>query len=167
MFKLPFAVGPLLLPLALSAAVGLGAWTVQSWRLEAAKAQELHAAREQRLALETARATALEAARAREQDLLKQVQEAQDAHQQRLARLRHDSRAAGAELERLRHAVAQHSAAAAGGGGAASAASAAADFHPAAAAELLAECAAAHLELAQQADGHAADVRLLLDGWPR
>ena len=33
--------------------------------------------------------------------------------------------------------------------------------------ELLGGCAATYLDLAEKADGHAADVRLLLDGWPR
>ena len=99
-------------------------------------------------------------ARAQERIFQTRIHEATRAHQQTLARVRADHRAARTELERLRDTLAQPyglSLAAGGTDG----------LNPDPARELLGECAATYLDLAQQADGHAADVRLLLDGWPQ
>lgn len=148
------------IPLLAAAAAGYAVWFVQAVRLDNVKLSHARERAELRSELEAARAAALEAARAQEQVLQTRVHEATHVHQKTLAQVRADHRAARTELDRLRDALAAPyglSLAAGGAGG----------LKPDPARELLGDCAATYLDLAQQADGHAADVRLLLDGWPR
>jgi len=151
-------------PLLVAALVGPLTWYVQALRMDNARLAHTSELAQLRADLEAARAAALEAARAREQVFQTQIQEAIHVHQQTLARVRTDSRAARTELERLRNALATP---AGGLPPTADTAGSAGNLHPDPARDLLGDCAAAYLDLAQQADGHAADVRLLLDGWPR
>ena len=110
--------------------------------------------------LEAARSAALEAARAREQAFQTRLNEATHEHHQTLARVRAQAHAARAELGRLRDDLAAPF-------GLSNLAGPAGGLKPDPARALLGDCASAYLDLAEQADGHAADVRLLLDGWPR
>lgn len=148
------------IPLLAAAVTGYAVWFVQAVRLDNVRLESARHEAELRSELEAARAAAQEAARAQERIFQTRIHEATHAHQQTLARVRADHRAARTELERLRDTLAQPyglSLTAGGTGG----------LNPDPARELLGECAATYLDLAQQADGHAADVRLLLDGWPR
>lgn len=167
---------PLLLRAALTLAApallaGAAVWQVQAWRMDEvrAQAQQEQAQAQQELAhwqaeAQRLRAEALEAAREREQQQRQQLDEAQHEHQIRQARLRADGVAARAELERLRERLAQPAAARPGFAG---------DTAPAACGacattgDVLAACAQEYIDMAEQADRHAADVTLLLDGWPR
>lgn len=149
-----------LVPLAAALAAGAASWSYQGLRLEGVRAEAARERTQLRADLEAARAAALAAARTQEQLFQTRIHEATHAHQQTLARARADGRTARAELDRLRDTLADPR-------GLSLAAAAAGGLDPDPARVLLGDCAAAYLELAQQADGHAADVRLLLDGWPR
>jgi len=164
--------------LAGAVAGGAAAWWVQAARLDGQRLQAQHhvaqvktemqaalhqaalEAQRQQTALEAAHVQALQAARAQEQDFQRQMNRAHHEHHQTLERMRSDDRTARTELERLRDALATPY----GLPGSASATSA---IDPDPARDLLGQCAAAYIELAQQADGHAADAQLLLHGWPR
>ena len=148
------------LPLLAAAVAGYAAFAVQGLRLDAARADAAREKAQVRADLEAAHAAAQAAARAREQAFQTRLNEATHEHQQALARVRADGGAARADLDRLRDALAAPyglSVTAGGAGG----------FNADPARVILGECAAAYLDLAQQADGHAVDVRLLLDGWPQ
>ena len=147
-------------PLLAACVAGYAAWFIQAVRLDNVKLDAARHKAELVAELEAARSAALEAARVQEQAFQERLNEATHEHHQTLARVRADGRSARAELDRLRDTLAQPyglSLAAGGTDG----------LNPDPARELLGECAATYLDLAQQADGHAADVRLLLDGWPR
>ncbi|TCW31432.1 hypothetical protein [Gulbenkiania mobilis] len=147
-------------PLLAAAVTGCAVWFVQAVRLDNVRLESARHEAELRSELEAARAAAQEAARAQERIFQTRIHEATHAHQQTLARVRADHRAARTELERLRDTLAQPYGLSLAAGGADG-------LNPDPARELLGECAATYLDLAQQADGHAADVRLLLDGWPQ
>lgn len=148
------------IPLLAALVTGYAVWFVQAVRLDSVRLESARHKAELRSELEAARAAAQEAARAQEQVFQTRIHEASHAHQNTLARVRADHRAARTELDRLRDTLAQPyglSLTAGGAGG----------LNPDSARELLGECAATYLDLAQQADGHAADVRLLQGGWPQ
>lgn len=148
------------IPLIAAAAAGYAAWFIQAVRLDAVKSEHARETAAQRARLEAAKTAAMEAARAQELVLNTRINEATHAHQKALAQARADGRAARTELERLRDTLANPYRLPGDSSGAGRL-----DTDPAR--ELLGDCAAAYLDLAEQADGHAADVRLLLDGWPR
>lgn len=147
-------------PLMAACVAGYAAWFIQAVRLDNVKLDAARHKAELVAELEAARSAALEAARVQEQAFQARLNEATHEHHQTLARVRAQASAARAELDRLRDDLATPyrlsvTAGAAGG------------LKPDPARVLLGDCASAYLDLAQQADGHAADVRLLLEGWPR
>jgi hypothetical protein len=147
-------------PLISACVAGYAAWFVQAVRIDNVKLESARHQAELVAQLEAARTQAMEAARAQEQAFNARLNEATHEHQQTLARARVQASAARAELDRLRDDLADPNrlsdlAGAAGG------------IRPDPARALLGECASAYLELAQRADEHAADVRLLLNSWPR
>lgn len=148
------------LPLLAAAGASCAVWSFQAVRIDSNKAMHFQEMAALRADLAAARAAALEAARAQEQIFQARINEASHAHQQTLARARTDGRAARAELERLRDTLASPY-------GLSFPAASAGSLYPDPARALLGDCAAAYLDLAEQADGHAADVRLLIDSWPR
>lgn len=154
---------PLAAALAAGLTAGTAAWTWQGLRIATVRAEAQRDQAQQRAELLAAHAQALEAARAVEQTHQARITEATHEHQRTIARVRADGRAARTELERLRDALAAGPAPS----GLPGAADAACRVDPDPARELLLECATQYLELAQQADGHAADVQLLRDGWPQ
>ena len=133
---------------------------IQAVRLDNVKLDAARHKAELVAELEAARSAALEAARAREQAFQTRLNEATHEHHQTLARVRAQAHAARAELDRLRDDLAAPF-------GLSNLAGPAGGLKPDPARVLLGDCALAYLDLAEQADGHAADVRLLLDGWPR
>lgn len=105
-------------------------------------------------------AAAVERARAVELERINKVQEAQNAAAKRAQAARRDADSARTELDRLR----QHVASTAASAGDAPAAS---PDRAAAHGELLVQCSAAYQDLARVADGHANDVRTLIEAWPK
>lgn len=100
-------------------------------------------------------------ARAAEQSITKRYMEALNAAQTRTTQLRTDADSARAESDRLREQAA---------GAArriANAPPAAVAEYAAAATELLDQCQRSYQGLAAAADGHASDVRTLIEAWPR
>lgn len=148
------------IPLLAALVTGYAVWFVQAVRLDNVRLESARHKAELRSELEAARAAAQEAARAQEQIFQTRIHEATHVHQQALARVRADHRAARTELDRLRDTLANPDRLPGDPAGAG-------HLDPDPARELLGDCAATYLDLAEQADGHAADVRLLLDGWPR
>lgn len=132
-----------------AAVAATGAWKLQDWRL-GSQINELRAAR----ALDTAEARRFEAARNRN------VIEAQNAAQKRAqvatAAAASASAAAGGLRDDLAAARAASQQPAAPG-----------DQYAAAVSGLLAECGDALAGMARKAQGHAGDVKLLLDAWPK
>ena len=147
-------------PVLAAALGGYAAWHAQALRIDAVKLAAAQEKAQLRADLEAAHAAALQAARAKEQVFQTKINKATHEHQATLARSRAQAHAARAELERLRHDLAApyRLPDLAGGTG---------DVHPDPARELLGACAATYLDLAQQADGHAADAQLLFSGWPK
>lgn len=114
-----------------------------------------------RLEQSTATLQAQTQARAAEQSITRKYTEALNAAQTRQIALRADADSARAESDRLREQSAD-------------AARRIAQAPPAAVAEyataigeLLTDCSRRYQELGAKADGHAADVRTLIDAWPR
>ena len=138
-----------------AALAAIGTWQVQEWRYGAKEAERLAAAQEVRRQHQAA---------ARETESIRQ-QEVNRAQQQAATRaqdVRRDADSARAELDRLRSDIATARSADLPGS-----ACAASDSRAATAAELLAECSAAYQGLARSADGHAGDVRTLIQAWPK
>ena len=148
-------MNPTLIACAISAALAAaGTWAFEDARHRA----ELG---EIRLEQSTAMLRAQTQARAAEQSITRRYQEALNAAQTRQATLRADADSARAESDRLR----EQSAAAARR--IAAAPPAAVAEYATAVGELLADCSRRYQELGAKADGHAADVRTLIEAWPR
>lgn len=113
-----------------------------------------------RLEHSTAELRAQTQARAAEQSITRRYQEALNAAQTRQITLRADADSARAESDRLREQSAD-----AARRIAAAPAPAVAEY-ASAVGELLADCSRRYQELGAKADGHAADVRTLIDAWP-
>lgn len=131
-----------------------GAWVFQGARMDAAVA-------EVRLEQTNERLRAVSQARADERAITKTYQEALNAARTREVSLRRERDAARTESDRLREQSLD-------------AARRLADAPPAAVreyaatvGELFADCGRSYQELASTADGHAADVRTLIEAWPR
>ena len=131
-----------------------GAWQVQSWRYTG-QINQMKAAQQEAVA------TATREARAAESKRFQGVQDAQAAAHARAIAARRDADAARSELDRLRGAITVTR------GGVPGESATACAVRAATAGDLLAECAAAHAELARAADGHASDARTLIEAWPR
>ena len=133
---------------------GWAGWSVQGWRLG-----------EQIAALKTAQAeavnTATREARAQESARFKGVQDAQAAAQTRAQVARRDADRARSELDRMRDTLS------ATRGGVPGESTAACAQRADAAADVLAQCAAAYLSMAGIADRHANDARTLIEAWPK
>ena len=143
--------------------VGLLGQRVQVSNAKARVAHADQALAEYKLSVsETTRILQADADRKKTAQLVQQ-KEAADAAHAREAKLRDDAAGARTELERLRGAIA----AATRRDLVPSAAAGAADQPASPVAELLGACAAEVQELAGIADGHASDVRTLIDSWPR
>ena len=131
-----------------------GTWKVQEWRytgqIATIKAAQLEAVN-----------TATREARAQESKRFQGVQDAQAAAQTRAVAARRDADAARTELDRLRNSVA------ATRGGVPGESTAACTQRADAAADVLAQCAAAYLSMAGIADRHANDARTLIESWPK
>ena len=131
-----------------------GGWKVQGWRLgeqiNQIKAAQLEAV-----------STAVREARAQESARFKGVQDAQAAAQTRAQVARRDADRARTELDRLRDQLATTR------GGVPGESAAACAQRADAGANVLAQCAAAYLDLAAIADRHASDARTLIEAWPK
>jgi hypothetical protein len=132
----------------------VGAWQVQSWRytgqinqIRAAQAEAVNTATREALAQESAR--------------FKGVQDAQAAAQTRAQVARRDADRARSELDRLRDNIRSAR------GGVPGESPAACAQRADAAADVLAQCAAAYQWLAEVADRHADDARTLIEAWPK
>ena len=144
-----------------AAIAATGAWTAQSWRMDA-QVQASQAAletlkREHAESLTRASGSALNATIAWQ----KVKDDAIDRAQQRAKAQAASAAAARTERDSLRNTLA-------------TASLRLPDATPSACTEyatavggLLDQCSAAHQELARQCDGHASDVRLMLDAWPQ
>ena len=144
-----------------AAIAATGAWAVQGWRL-GAQVQSGQAAletlkREHAESLTRATASALNATITWQ----KVKDDAIDRAQQRAKAQAHSADIARRDVDSLRDALADASRRLS------DAAPAAVTEYAAAVGGLLTECSAAHQELAEQADGHAGDVRLMLEAWPQ
>ncbi|MDD0814298.1 hypothetical protein PSQ39_06610 [Curvibacter sp. HBC28] len=144
----------LITSLAAATLAAAGAWAFEDARHRAALA-------ELRLDQSTAALQAQATARAAEQSITRKYTEALNAAQTRQATLRADADSARAESERLREQTAD------AGRRLAAAPPAAVLEYATATGELLAECSRSYQGLAAAADGHASDVRTLIDAWPR
>lgn len=137
-----------------AALAGWAGWSVQGWRLGEQithiKAQQIEAVN-----------TATREARAQESARFKGVQDAQAAANTRAQAARRDATAARSELDRLRDQLA------ATRGGVPGESPAACAQRADAGAELLGQCAAAYLGMAEVADRHASDARTLIEAWPK
>lgn len=96
-------------------------------------------------------------------ELERKKENALEQYAQENLKLRMDADAARAAVERLRRAARAHTAATS----APHSSAAAADDRSAHVAELLADCADAYRSMAEIADQHAADARLVRGAWPR
>ena len=130
------------------------AWLVQGWRADA-RLQTMHAEYAKR------DAERAQAARARVETAVRKLQDAQVQHAKREAELRRAAATARAAVDGLRRSTY-------GLDAKLSAAPEPARIEFAtAAAELLGECSARYSDVAAAADGHAAEVVLLREAWPR
>lgn len=125
----------------------VGAWTVQSWRIDSIKAHHVQEINEARAQAE-AKTTAYQDSK---DDALRRANRRAIA-QQTIA----DT--ARSELDRLRLDIASRDAQDTGSAGADSTAASRA---------LLAECAAQYSELAAKADRHSSDAVMLYEAWPK
>ena len=136
------------------ALAGWAGWSVQGWRMgeqiEAIKSKQAEAV-----------ATATREARAQESARFTNVQEAQHAATKRAQTARLDADRARTELDRLRDQLATTR------GGVPGESAAACAQRADAGANVLAQCAAAYLDLAAIADRHASDARTLIEAWPK
>lgn len=150
---------------AVAVAIGAaGAWTVQSWRYEAqiADIKRTHAQ-----AQAAAQATHIEALeRAREKTAIYQANahQAADDAASRVAAADRDLRRNRTELDRLRDAIRiNHSTACAMPDTSTATSPEPADT----VGDILGECGAALTDMARAADGHASDVKMMRDAWPK
>ena len=136
-----------------AALAGWAGWSVQGWRLG-----------EQIAALKTAQAeavnTATREARAQESRRYQEIQNAQAKSAQRAADARRASDAARTAGDGLRDDIAA-------GLRASEESAAACHQHAASVSRLLSQCEADYRGMATAAQGHAGDVMLLLDAWPK
>lgn len=136
------------------------AWGAQDWRMDAqvqsGKTALESLKREHAEALTRATASALNAT----QSWQKEKDDAIDQAQQRAKTQAANAAAAVRERDSLRNTLATASMRLS------DATHAACAEYATAASGLLDQCATAHQELARQCDGHASDVRLMLDAWP-
>lgn len=147
-----------------AAALAVGAalaWGAQGWRMgaqvQSGKTALESLKREHAESLTRATASALNAT----QSWQKVKDDAIDRAQQRAKAQAHSADIARRERDSLRNTIAAASLRLP------DATPSACAEYAAAASGLLNQCAAAYQELAEQADGHAGDVRLMLDAWPR
>lgn len=137
-----------------AASAGIGAWQVQGWRygvqiaeIEASHAKavqaSIDAAREKQKEITDGYIKALNDARTREANLRRDVAVASDA----VNSLRKQAADAARQLANQPTATVV--------------------IYATAASELLSECSAEYQRLAEKADGHAADVKTLIEAWPR
>lgn len=161
------ALAPVLMPaLGLLSAAFFAAAVVQTWRLDRAQLAHQRAAAQwqaERLEHERAARLAGESARQQEARWQQRKTEAEVAHAQALALRDRTIRDLRRTADELRHTAAAYAA----GGDAAGDSLAACRVRAATLAELFGEADAAAGDLAQAADRHAGEVRLLLDAWPR
>lgn len=129
-------------------------WVIQGWRMQSAMNQKELAHAQQLQAQHAQALTDYKAMEDRKNDAIKNAQAAADKNRTAAA-------AAAADLERLRGDLARVPARIE------SASRTAVDQYAATASELLAECGRELADVAAKADGHAADVRLMLAAWPR
>lgn len=138
-----------------------GAWHVQGWRtqgqVQAGKTAIETLQREHAESLARATGAALNATIAWQ----KEKDDAIDRAQQRAKTQAANAAAAVRERDSLRNTIAAASLRLP------DATPSACAEYAAAAGGLLTECSAAHQELARQCDGHASDVRLMLEAWPQ
>lgn len=136
-----------------AALAGWAGWSVQGWRMG-----------EQIAALKTAQAeavnTAAREARAQESRRYQEIQNAQAKSAQRAADARRASDAARTAGDGLRDDIAA-------GLRASEESAAACHQHAASVSRLLSQCEADYRGMATAAQGHAGDVMLLLDAWPK
>lgn len=145
----------------LSAAIAaVSAWAVQSWRMDAqvqsGKTALESLKREHAESLTRATASALNATIAWQ----KVKDDAIDQAQQRAKSQAANAAAARRERDSLRNTIAAASLRLP------DATPSACTEYATAAGGLLGQCAAQHQELARQCDGHASDVRLMIEAWP-
>lgn len=138
-----------------AALAAAGTWRVQEWRHAAINADRAAAAQE-------ARRNHERATRETETRRQREVTHAQQQAADRASLARRDADSARAELDRLRNDITTARADAVPGS-----ACPASDRRAATAEHLLAECSAAYQGLARTADGHAGDVRTLMQAWPK
>ena len=136
-----------------AAIAATGAWQVQSWRytgqIAAIQAAQLEAVN-----------TATREARAQESRRYQEIQNAQAKSAQRAADARRASDAARTAGDGLRDDIAA-------GLRASEESAAACHQHAASVSRLLSQCEADYRGMATAAQGHAGDVMLLLDAWPK
>lgn len=101
-----------------------------------------------------------ETARSVEQQRTQAVQKAQNEHTKQIQTVRRDAATARTELDGLRNEIGRSN-------NASDQPLATADKRADTLGELLGQCGSAYQELAFKADGHVADVRLLLGAWPK
>ena len=130
------------------------AWAFQDARYNAELA-------EQALTHKTAELDAVSRVRSDERAITKTYQEALNAARIRENTLRRDVAAAGAQSDGLREQAAEAARRLA------AAPPAAVLEYATAVNQLFADCSRSYQELAGKADGHAADVRTLIEAWPR
>lgn len=99
-------------------------------------------------------------ARSVEQQRTQAVQKAQNEHTKQIQTVRRDAATARTELDGLRNEIGRSN-------NTSGQPLAAADKRADTLGELLGQCGAAYQELAFKADGHVADVRLLIGAWPK
>ena len=137
-----------------AAIAAAGAWQVQSWRYTG-QINEMKAAQAEAVN------TATREARAQESKRYQGVQDAQAAAQTRAVAARRDADAARTELDRLRGTLSIAR------GGVPGESTASCAQRADAGADLLAQCAAAYLDLAAIADRLNADRLMLQEAWPK
>ena len=144
-----------------AAVAATGAWAVQSWRIQgqvqAGKTALESLKREHAESLTRATAGALNTTLKWQ----KEKDDAIDRAQQRAKSQAANAAAARTERDSLRNTIAAASLRLP------DATPSACIEYGAAASGLLDQCATAHQELARQCDGHASDVRLMMQAWPR
>jgi GAF domain-containing protein len=146
--------------------VALLAMVSGAWWLQSSSFSKGHAAGVAEVRAEV-QAVALQAERdnaANHEQQIQKLMEAQHAKDKRLQTVAADNDRARLELERLRVALAQRDA---GGSELPPAVAGPVAQYTNPLAELLEECSRRYIEVARQADGHAADAVNLRDAWPK
>jgi membrane protein involved in colicin uptake len=140
--------------------VAIGAWT--AWWIQDVRTKALRNEHEAyRLEVGRVALDAEKAVREREEKWKKEKENAEKEAVEHLEKARADNAAAAAAADRLRNDIAamraRHRAAV----------TAACPLPVPAVGDLLGECAEAYRGMAAKADGHAGDVRTLIEGWPK